>query len=33
MTDPFNLEHFVPAQQPVFDTALSELRAGKKWTH
>jgi len=33
MTDPFNLERFVTAEEPVFDTALSELRAGKKRTH
>jgi len=33
MTDPLNLERFVTAEEPVFDTALSELRAGKKRTH
>ena len=33
MTDPFNLEHFVTAQEPIFDTVLSELRAGRKQTH
>jgi uncharacterized protein (DUF1810 family) len=33
MTDPFNLERFVTAQEPVFDTVLNELRAGRKRTH
>jgi len=33
MTDPFNLERFVRAQAPVFDTVLNELRAGRKQTH
>jgi uncharacterized protein (DUF1810 family) len=33
MTDPFDLERFVAAQEPVFDTVLSELRAGRKRTH
>ena len=28
-----NLEHFVIAQDPVFDRAISELRAGRKKTH
>jgi uncharacterized protein (DUF1810 family) len=32
MTDPFNLER-VTAQDPVFDTVLNELRAGRKRTH
>src|SRR5215467_16094116 len=32
MTDPFNLER-VTAQEPVFDTALNELRAGRKRSH
>jgi uncharacterized protein (DUF1810 family) len=31
--DPFNLERFVAAQQPVFATALAELQAGRKRTH
>src|SRR5262245_37135113 len=31
--DPFDLERFVEAQGPVYDTALSELRAGRKRTH
>ena len=33
MTDPFDLERFVTAQNPVFDTALGELRAGRKRSH
>ena len=33
MTDPFDLERFVTAQEPVFDTVLNELRAGRKQTH
>src|SRR5215472_10708502 len=33
MTDPFNLERFVRAQAPVFDTVLNALRAGRKQTH
>jgi uncharacterized protein (DUF1810 family) len=31
--DPYNLERFVAAQQPVFPTVLDELRAGRKRTH
>jgi len=31
--DPFNLERFVTAQAPVFETVLAELRAGRKRTH
>ena len=31
--DPFNLERFVDAQAPVFETVLAELRAGRKRTH
>jgi uncharacterized protein (DUF1810 family) len=31
--DPFDLQRFVKAQSPVFDTVLSELRAGRKRTH
>ncbi len=31
--DPFNLERFVTAQAPVLDTALAELKAGKKRSH
>jgi len=33
MTDPFDLERFVTAQEPLFDRVLSELRAGRKRTH
>jgi len=33
MTDPFNLERFMTAQEPVFDTVLDELRAGRKRSH
>lgn len=31
--DPFNLERFMTAQAPVFETVLAELRAGRKRTH
>ncbi len=31
--DPYDLERFVQAQQPVFDTACTELRAGHKRSH
>lgn len=31
--DPFNLERFVSAQEPVFDTVLAELRAARKRSH
>ena len=31
--DPFNLERFVSAQGPVFDTVLAELRAARKRSH
>jgi uncharacterized protein (DUF1810 family) len=31
--DRFDLQRFVTAQAPVFDTALQELRAGRKRTH
>ncbi len=31
--DPHDLQRFVDAQAPVFDTALAELRAGRKRTH
>jgi len=31
--DPFNLERFVTAQGPVFETVLAELRADRKRTH
>ena len=32
-SDPFDLERFVQAQQGVYDTALQELRAGRKRSH
>jgi uncharacterized protein (DUF1810 family) len=31
--DPFDLQRFVAAQAPVFDTVLEELRAGRKRSH
>ena len=31
--DPYDLQRFVAAQEPVFATALAELRAGRKRTH
>jgi uncharacterized protein (DUF1810 family) len=31
--DPFNLDRFVEAQEPIFATALDELRAGQKRSH
>ena len=31
--DRFDLERFVTAQAPVFDTALAELQSGRKRTH
>ena len=31
--DPFDLQRFVDAQAPVYDTVLRELRAGRKTTH
>ena len=33
MATDFNLERFVEAQNGVYDTALAELRAGRKRTH
>lgn len=33
MHDPHNLTRFVDAQQPIYDQALSELRAGAKRSH
>ena len=33
MTDTFDLERFVTAQEPVFATVLTELKAGQKRTH
>jgi uncharacterized protein (DUF1810 family) len=31
--DPFDLQRFVTAQEPVFDTALDELQSGQKRSH
>jgi uncharacterized protein (DUF1810 family) len=33
VNDPFNLERFVTAQASILDTALGELRAGRKRSH
>ena len=33
MDDPFDLQRFTTAQAPVFETALAELKAGRKRTH
>ena len=33
MDDPYNLQRFVDAQEPVYDDVLSELGAGQKRTH
>ena len=33
MSDPYDLQRFVEAQQPVYDQALTELRAGSKRSH
>ncbi len=33
MPDPCDLQRFVDAQQPVMDSVLAELRAGRKRTH
>lgn len=33
MADPYDLNRFVVAQEPVFPTALAELKAGRKCTH
>jgi uncharacterized protein (DUF1810 family) len=33
MSDRFDLDRFVKAQAPVFDTVLEELKAGRKRTH
>ena len=32
-SDPFQLQRFVDAQESAFDTALAELRAGRKQSH
>jgi uncharacterized protein (DUF1810 family) len=33
MTDPYNLQRFLDAQERVYDTVLDELRAGRKSSH
>lgn len=33
MADPYDLNRFVAAQAPVYDTVLAELRGGRKRTH
>ena len=33
MTDAYNLQRFLGAQEPVYDTVLAELRAGRKSSH
>lgn len=33
MNAPYNLQHFVDAQTPVYKTVCAELRAGRKRTH
>ncbi|ADH87743.1 Protein of unknown function DUF1810 [Ancylobacter novellus DSM 506] len=33
MDDPYDLKRFVSAQETVFDTAVAELRAGRKRSH
>ena len=33
MTDPFDLQRFVTAQEPVYQAVLAELRAGAKRSH
>src|SRR4030081_3743348 len=33
MDDRFELQRFVDAQQPIYETVLSELRAGRKRSH
>jgi uncharacterized protein (DUF1810 family) len=33
MDDPYNLQRFVDAQQPVFEEVRAELQAGRKRTH
>ncbi|HYD59116.1 MAG TPA: DUF1810 domain-containing protein [Noviherbaspirillum sp.] len=33
MTDPYELQRFVDAQQPVYETVCAELRAGRKRSH
>ncbi|HEX3471936.1 MAG TPA: DUF1810 domain-containing protein [Silvibacterium sp.] len=33
MTDPYNLQRFVDAQQPIFEEVCAELRQGRKTSH
>lgn len=33
MTNPYNLQRFLIAQAPSYDTVLAELRAGRKSSH
>jgi uncharacterized protein (DUF1810 family) len=33
MSDPYKLQRFVEAQNPVYDRVLSELRGGRKKSH
>jgi uncharacterized protein (DUF1810 family) len=33
VSDPYNLQRFVDAQQPIFETVKRELRAGRKQSH
>jgi uncharacterized protein (DUF1810 family) len=33
MSDPFNLQRFVAAQDPVYARVVTELRGGRKYTH
>lgn len=33
MSDPYDLQRFVDAQQPIYDRALAELKAGHKQSH
>jgi uncharacterized protein (DUF1810 family) len=33
MADPYHLQRFVDAQEPVYETVRAELRAGRKRTH
>jgi len=33
MADKYNLQHFLDAQERVYDTVLNELRAGRKSSH
>lgn len=33
MTDPYNLQRFVDAQEPIYEQARAELRAGRKRGH